>query len=89
MWLKADIKCDTKVSVPYRVYINKELITERFYGAPRSYMTKEKIGETWNTLFIELEDSDHYDVDIEMVPGYPTANVYLNSVKWQEKRFED
>lgn len=56
MWIEAVLKCDVD-HTPYRVYINDELITERFYTiAPRTVS---------NNLVVELEDSPAYDVRVE------------------------
>jgi len=56
MWIEAVLKCDVD-HTPYRVYINDELMTERFYTiAPRTVS---------NNLVVELEDSPAYDVRVE------------------------
>ncbi len=56
MWIEAVLKCDVD-HTPYRVYINDELITERFYTiAPQTVS---------NNLVVELEDSPAYDVRVE------------------------
>ena len=56
MWIEAILKCDVD-HTPYRVYINDELMTERFYTiAPRTVS---------NNLVVELEDSPAYDVRVE------------------------
>ena len=56
MWIEAVLKCNVD-HTPYRVYINDELITERFYTiAPN---TKS------NNLIVELEDRPAYDVRVE------------------------
>ena len=56
MWIEAVLKCDVD-HTPYRVYINDELMTERFYTiAPRAVS---------NNLVVELEDSPAYDVRVE------------------------
>ena len=56
MWIEAVLKCDVD-HTPYRVYINDELMTERFYTiAPRTVS---------NNLVVELEDAPAYDVRVE------------------------
>ena len=56
MWIEAVLKCDVD-HTPYRVYINDELMTERFYTiAPKTVS---------NNLVVELEDSPAYDVRVE------------------------
>lgn len=88
MYLQAKIKCD-RDGTPYRVYINDELITERFYTMARDWNTKDLILESWNTLALEIENADDYTVSIENIPNYPKAKVWLEEVKWQEKPYED
>lgn len=56
MWIEAVLKCDVD-HTPYRVYINDELMTERFYTiAPKTVS---------NNLVVELEDAPAYDVRVE------------------------
>lgn len=88
MWLQAKIKCE-KNATPYRIFINEELITERFYACPKNWIGNDKIKETTNVLDIELVDADDYTVRIENVPGYPKHKVWLHSIDWQEQRYED
>ena len=57
MLLEAKLKCD-KDHVPYRIYVDDELITERFY-------TIENDKTVSNDLQIELVDANDYDVKIE------------------------
>ena len=57
MLLEAKLKCD-KDHVPYRIYANDELITERFY----TIASKNTVS---NDLRIELADANDYDVKIE------------------------
>jgi len=56
MWIEAILKCDVD-HTPYRVYINDELITERFYTIALNTVS--------NNLVVELEDSPAYDVRVE------------------------
>ena len=56
MWIEAILKCDVD-HTPYRVYINDELITERFYTIAHRTVS--------NNLVVELEDSPAYDVRVE------------------------
>lgn len=57
MLLEAKLKCD-KDHVPYRIYVDDELITERFY-------TIENDKTVSNDLQIELVNANDYDVKIE------------------------
>ena len=88
MYLQAKIKCERN-GTPYRVYINDELITERYFTTAKNWNTNELILDTWNTLALEIEDRDDYTVSIENVPGYPKARVWIDEVKWQETPYED
>jgi len=88
MFLQAKIKSD-KNNTLYRVFINGELITERYYTCPKNFATNDKILETWNTLGLELVDAKDYEVKIENVPGYPKAKVWIEDVQWQEEPYED
>ena len=56
MWIEAVLKCDVD-HTPYRVYINDELMTERFYTIAPNTVS--------NNLVVELEDSPAYDVRVE------------------------
>lgn len=58
MFIDAKIKC-AKDHTPYRVYINDELITERFYTIMPGRVTVS------NDLHIELEDADEYDIKVQ------------------------
>lgn len=57
MLLEATLTCD-KDHVPYRVYVDGELITERFYTIATSRTVS-------NDLQIELIDANDYDLKIE------------------------
>ena len=57
MLLEAKLKCN-KDHVPYRIYVNDELITERFY----TIASKNTVS---NDLQIELQDANDYDIKIE------------------------
>ena len=50
------MKCDVD-NTPYRVYINNELMTERYYTIIPDTVS--------NTLHIQLVDSDNYDIKVE------------------------
>ena len=77
MWIEAVLKCDVD-HTPYRVYINDELITERFYTiAPRTVS---------NNLVVELEDSPAYDVRVESLTD---TIVLLSDYSVKEKLNED
>jgi len=56
MWIEAVLKCDVD-HTPYRVYINDELMTERFYTIAPNTVS--------NNLVVELEDAPAYDVRVE------------------------
>ena len=88
MWIRTRIKSE-KPNTPYRVYINDELITERFYACPKNWSANDRIQKTWNTLGLEIVDADDYKVRIENVPGYPKAKVWIDKVEWQEQPYED
>lgn len=84
MFIKVTLKCDEE-NVPYRIYINDELITERFYTFPKDVMyTEERFKhKVKNVLDLEIKDFDDYDVTIE------SSKVRIEEVKWQEQRFEN
>jgi len=63
MFIEAKLKCE-KDNVPYRIYINDELITERFYTITSKYTVS-------NDLLIELKDADEYDLRIENLSETP------------------
>ncbi len=88
MWIRAKIKCE-RDNTPYRVYINDELITERYYSCPKNWNTNDRILETWNTLGLEIADAGDYSVTIENVPGHPKARVWIENVEWQEECYEN
>ena len=88
MFLQAKIKSERN-GTPYRVYINDELITERYFTTAKNWNTNELILDTWNTLALEIEDRDDYTVSIENVPGHPKARVWIEEVQWQEEPYED
>ena len=99
MFLQAKIKCEED-GTPYRVYINDELITERFYTIPESVLRTIKIQDIFgkhyfepkdvtNVLNLELTDADDYTVSVENVPGYPKTKIWIEDVQWQEKHYED
>ena len=92
MWIKVKIKSE-KNNTPYRVFINDELITERFYTVPRGTLTPT-IGvkpvlfeDISNILNLEIRDAKTYEVKIENVPGHPKARVWIEEVKWQEESY--
>jgi len=57
MFLEATLTCDID-GAPYRVYVNDELITERFYA-------NHKPNTVSNDLMVKLADTDSYSVRIE------------------------
>ena len=56
MFIEAVLKCDVD-NTPYRVYINNELMTERYYTIIPDTVS--------NTLHVQLVDSDNYDIKVE------------------------
>jgi len=77
MWIEAVLKCDVD-HTPYRVYINDELMTERFYTiAPHTVS---------NNLIVELEDAPAYDVRVESLTD---TLVLLSDYTVKEKRNEN
>ena len=88
MFLQAKIKCD-KGNTPYRIYINDDLVTERYYTAVRHLDTKDRILESWNTLNQEIEECKDYKVVIENVPGYPKAKTWIEQVHWQKEKYNE
>lgn len=88
MFLQAKIKCERN-NTPYRVYINDELITERYFTTAKNWNTNALILETWNTLELEIDKSDDYTVNVENVPGYPKTKIWIDDVRWQEEPYED
>lgn len=77
MWIEAVLKCDVD-HTPYRVYINDELMTERFYTiAPKTVS---------NNLVVELEDSLAYDVRVESLTD---IEVLLSDYTIKEKLNEN
>ena len=77
MWIEAILKCDVD-HTPYRVYINDELITERFYTIAPNTVS--------NNLVVELEDSPAYDVRVESLTD---TIVLLSDYSVKEKLNED
>ena len=63
MLLEAKLKCN-KDHIPYRIYIDGELITERFY----TIVSKDTVS---NDLVVELVDANDYDVKIESLSDTP------------------
>ena len=57
MWIEAKLKCEVD-HTPYRVYINDELITERFY-------TIDPASTASNDLLVHLKPASEYDIRIE------------------------
>ena len=63
MLLQAKLKCN-KDHVPYRIYVDDELITERFY----TIASKDTV---CNDLVVELMDANDYDVKVESLSDTP------------------
>lgn len=79
MIINAKLKCD-KDHIPYRIYINGELMTERFYS-----MSDDTIS---NDLQVSLEDAENYDISIESLSNTEVKLVDYNIVK-EEIQNED
>jgi len=77
MWIEAVLKCDVD-HTPYRVYINDELMTERFYTIAPNTVS--------NNLVVELEDAPAYDVRVESLTD---TIVLLSDYSVKEKLNED
>jgi len=56
MWIEATLKCDVD-HTPYRVFINDELITERYYTIAPDTVS--------NNLLVHLKPASEYDVRIK------------------------
>lgn len=76
MYIQAVIKCDVD-NTPYRVYINGELMTERYYADPD--------GSVSNTLHVHLKHSNDYNVE---VVSLSETLVKLESCTITEKNIE-
>ena len=79
MIINAKLECD-KDHIPYRIYINGELMTERFYS-----MSDDTIS---NDLQVSLEDAENYDISIESLSNTEVKLVDYNIVK-EEIQNED
>ncbi len=77
MWIEAVLKCD-RDHTPYRVYINDELITERFYTIAPNTVS--------NNLVVELEDKPRYRVRVKSLSD---IQVSLSDYTVKEKLNED
>lgn len=77
MWIEAVLKCDVD-HTPYRVYINDELMTERFYTIAPNTVS--------NNLVVELEHAPAYDVRVESLTD---TLVLLSDYTIKEKRNEN
>tara|TARA_B100001094_G_C17496927_1_gene469196 strand:+ start:30 stop:263 length:234 start_codon:yes stop_codon:yes gene_type:complete len=77
MWIEAVLKCD-RDHTPYRVYINDELMTERFYTISPKTVS--------NNLVVELEHSPAYDIRVESLTD---IEVILSEYHFKEKLNEN
>ena len=80
MLIKAKLECD-KDHIPYRIYINGELMTERYY----TIATPKTIS---NDFTIQLEDADTYDFKLENLSDTEVKLVDYNIIK-EEVQNED
>jgi len=95
MWIKVKIKSE-KNNTPYRVFINDELMTERFYTVPHGTLAPIEgnpsgvnFEDILNILQLEIADADNYDVKIENIPGGLQEKVWIEEVQWQEESYEN
>ena len=58
-------------NVPYRLFVNEELITERLYSFPESIVVS-------NTVFFEIEHSDTYNVVLQNM-----SNTIVEILEWK------
>ena len=80
MWIEAVLKCDVD-HTPYRVYINDELMTERFYTiAPRTVS---------NNLVVELEGVTTNDVRVESLTDIEVRLYSYQCTAEKGNRYED
>jgi len=77
MWIEAVLKCDHN-HTPYRVYVNDELMTERFYTISPKTVS--------NNLVVELEHSPAYDIRVESLTD---IEVILSDYHFKEKLNEN
>jgi hypothetical protein len=77
MWIEAVLKCE-RDHTPYRVYINDELMTERFYTISPKTVS--------NNLVVELEHSPAYDIRVESLTD---IEVILSEYHFKEKLNEN
>jgi len=77
MWIEAVLKCK-RDHTPYRVYINDELMTERFYTISPKTVS--------NNLVVELEHSPAYDIRVESLTD---IEVILSEYHFKEKLNEN
>ena len=57
MIVEVKLKCD-KDHIPYRIYINDELMTERYYAMPNKNVVS-------NDFKVNIKEQDSYDIQIE------------------------
>lgn len=96
MFLQAELKCEYE-GTPYRVYINDELITERFFAIPPGLLKTIKYQidnekfyvqpiDCLNILSLEITDNENYNIKIESLSD---KIVHLHNWTVQEKPYED
>jgi|TARA_B100001094_G_C17688167_1_gene556777 hypothetical protein len=56
MYIQAVMKCE-KDNTPYRIYLNDELITERYYSLDESVIS--------NNLELHITESPEYNLEIQ------------------------
>ena len=57
MIVEVKLKCD-KDHIPYRLYINNDLMTERYYAMPNKNVVS-------NDFKVNIKEQDSYDIQIE------------------------
>ena len=57
MIVEVKLKCE-KDHIPYRIYINDELMTERYYAMPNKNVVS-------NDFKVNIKEQDSYDIQIE------------------------
>ena len=80
MIINAKLECD-KDHIPYRIYINDELMTERYY----TIATQRTIS---NDFTVQLKDAENYDFKIKNLTDTEVKLVDLHIVK-KETQNED